>query len=137
MSPKNCFQPRPRITLCVKAAYSPTKLYNILVCVKFFFATGKIYSEYSPDEQRRENTWTFRRKLVILRWSSFHVEHFGRGVAQPGSVLAWGASGRRFKSGRPDHLFAVYHYHITSFTKGFPIALIISRGSSARISNTM
>jgi len=25
-----------------------------------------------------------------------------RGVAQPGSVLAWGASGRRFKSGRPD-----------------------------------
>lgn len=26
-----------------------------------------------------------------------------RGVAQPGSVLAWGASGRRFKSFRPDH----------------------------------
>ena len=25
-----------------------------------------------------------------------------RGVAQPGSVLAWGASGRRFKSSRPD-----------------------------------
>lgn len=25
-----------------------------------------------------------------------------RGVAQPGSVLAWGASGRRFKSGRPE-----------------------------------
>ncbi len=25
-----------------------------------------------------------------------------RGVAQPGSVLAWGASGRRFKSFRPD-----------------------------------
>ena len=29
--------------------------------------------------------------------------HF-RGVAQPGSVLAWGASGRRFKSFRPDQL---------------------------------
>lgn len=25
-----------------------------------------------------------------------------RGVAQPGSALAWGASGRRFKSYRPD-----------------------------------
>jgi hypothetical protein len=25
-----------------------------------------------------------------------------RGVAQPGSVLAWGASGRPFKSARPD-----------------------------------
>jgi hypothetical protein len=25
-----------------------------------------------------------------------------RGVAQTGSALAWGASGRRFKSGRPD-----------------------------------
>ncbi len=25
-----------------------------------------------------------------------------RGVAQPGSALVWGASGRRFKSGRPD-----------------------------------
>jgi hypothetical protein len=27
-----------------------------------------------------------------------------RGVAQPGSALAWGASGRRFKSARPDQL---------------------------------
>ena len=27
---------------------------------------------------------------------------FSRGVAQPGSVLAWGASGRPFKSARPD-----------------------------------
>ena len=26
-----------------------------------------------------------------------------RGVAQFGSALAWGASGRRFKSSRPDH----------------------------------
>ena len=26
-----------------------------------------------------------------------------RGVAQPGSALVWGASGRRFKSGRPDN----------------------------------
>jgi uncharacterized protein YbaR (Trm112 family) len=27
-----------------------------------------------------------------------------RGVAQPGSALAWGARGRRFKSCRPDQL---------------------------------
>ena len=26
-----------------------------------------------------------------------------RGVAQPGSALHWGCSGRRFKSCRPDH----------------------------------
>src|SRR6266568_5647803 len=29
-----------------------------------------------------------------------------RGVAQPGSALAWGASGRWFESSRPDHLKA-------------------------------
>ena len=28
----------------------------------------------------------------------------GRGVAQPGSAHAWGACGRRFKSGHPDQL---------------------------------
>ena len=27
-----------------------------------------------------------------------------RDVAQPGSALHWGCSGRRFKSGHPDHL---------------------------------
>ena len=30
-----------------------------------------------------------------------------RGVAQPGSVLAWGASGRPFKSARPDQYTVV------------------------------
>ena len=30
-----------------------------------------------------------------------------RGVAQPGSVLAWGASGRPFKSARPDQNYRV------------------------------
>jgi len=29
-----------------------------------------------------------------------------RGVAQPGSVLAWGASGRPFKSARPDQFLS-------------------------------
>ena len=33
----------------------------------------------------------------------FHFQH--RGVAQSGSALVWGASGRRFKSGRPDQSF--------------------------------
>ena len=28
-----------------------------------------------------------------------------RGVAQPGSALAWGARGRKFESCRPDQLF--------------------------------
>ena len=32
---------------------------------------------------------------------------FYRDVAQPGSALAWGARGRQFKSGRPDHDFSV------------------------------
>ena len=32
-----------------------------------------------------------------------------RGVAQPGSVLAWGASGRPFKSARPDQFPTMPH----------------------------
>ena len=35
------------------------------------------------------------------------VQVSGRGVAQPGSALAWGASGRWFKSSRPDQFFVV------------------------------
>ena len=34
---------------------------------------------------------------------------FIRGVAQPGSVLAWGARGREFKSHRPDQ-FDIHIY---------------------------
>ena len=34
-----------------------------------------------------------------------------RGVAQPGSVLAWGASGRPFKSARPDQYSTVPHVY--------------------------
>lgn len=33
-----------------------------------------------------------------------------RGVAQPGSVHAWGACGRWFKSSRPDQIIALIHY---------------------------
>ena len=31
-----------------------------------------------------------------------------RGVAQPGSALEWGSSGRWFESSRPDH-FIIFH----------------------------
>lgn len=41
-------------------------------------------------------------------FNSVYLKHKGkvrmkRGVAQLGSALAWGASGRRFKSGRPEN----------------------------------
>ena len=36
-----------------------------------------------------------------MRKRPFFRKHI-RGVAQPGSALAWGASGRQFKSARPD-----------------------------------
>jgi hypothetical protein len=61
----------------------------------------EIYPGYSAQERPGKNTWTFLRKLFILQREIYSI---GRGVAQPGSVLAWGASGRRFKSGRPDHI---------------------------------
>ncbi len=32
----------------------------------------------------------------------FFCDNQKRGVAQPGSALAWGARGRQFESGRPD-----------------------------------
>lgn len=32
-----------------------------------------------------------------------HNTQLVRGVAQPGSALAWGARGREFESRRPDH----------------------------------
>lgn len=37
-----------------------------------------------------------------------------RGVAQPGSALAWGASGRRFKSGRPELVIASGTHSVVS-----------------------
>ena len=40
---------------------------------------------------------------VTAECNLIHLAIYIRGVAQPGSALVWGASGRRFKSGRPDH----------------------------------
>ena len=34
-----------------------------------------------------------------------------RGVAQPGSALAWGARGRGFKSRRPDQVAEMVRYY--------------------------
>lgn len=41
--------------------------------------------------------------IGCLNILSFALQNL-RGVAQPGSALVWGASGRRFKSGRPDQI---------------------------------
>ena len=40
-----------------------------------------------------------------------------RGVAQPGSVLAWGASGRPFKSARPDQFYRPCRIHLIELLK--------------------
>ena len=37
-----------------------------------------------------------------------YSRHRLRDVAQPGSVPAWGAGGREFKSHRPDQLIAIF-----------------------------
>jgi hypothetical protein len=37
-----------------------------------------------------------------------------RGVAQPGSALAWGARGRGFKSRRPDQLAEMVRNHLSA-----------------------
>ena len=48
-----------------------------------------------------------KNQIAIHESVEYDTTHFKshkkkRGVAQPGSVLAWGASGRWFKSSRPD-----------------------------------
>ena len=47
--------------------YALTKLYNISIRVKLFLSPLGIYSGYSPNERPCKNTWTFRKKLGILR----------------------------------------------------------------------
>jgi hypothetical protein len=44
----------------------------------------------------------FLLAITLAKRKGFGYNATSRGVAQPGSVLAWGASGRRFKSSRPD-----------------------------------
>ena len=45
-----------------------------------------------------------RRTLSNLLTIAILMPDRFRGVAQPGSVLEWGSSGRRFESDRPDHI---------------------------------
>ena len=44
--------------------------------------------------------------MLILSKYKLYITFYEatRDVAQPGSALHWGCSGRRFKSGHPDHL---------------------------------
>ncbi len=42
--------------------------------------------------------------INLPKWPSLIYNPVHRGVAQPGSALVWGTSGRRFKSSRPDQL---------------------------------
>src|SRR5712672_2276059 len=57
-----------------------------------------------------------------------------RGVAQPGSALAWGASGRWFKSSRPDHLKGPFSRGKLRRTGPslFPTAVSLTTGSPWR-----
>ena len=48
---------------------------------------------------KSERDWTFGIIFNIFIYGT----RLDRGVAQPGSALAWGARCRRFKSSRPDH----------------------------------
>ena len=41
-------------------------------------------------------------KFLKTEFNLSFATHFVRGVAQSGSVLAWGARGRKFESCRPD-----------------------------------
>ena len=58
----------------------------------------------SPDDAK--NAIILNQKFESKIRSPKHdicYNAFLRGVAQPGSVHAWGACGRRFKSSHPDH----------------------------------
>jgi hypothetical protein len=57
--------------------------------------------------------------MIWFEWNGFEPMNAdflpdGRGVAQPGSAHAWGACGRRFKSGRPDQPKILYLQELSS-----------------------
>ena len=47
---------------------------------------------------------------------------YGRGVAQPGSALAWGARGRKFESCRPDQLVTLMRFSKKRLLAGLMLA---------------
>ena len=55
---------------------------------------------YFKDEKRKK---VLQKKNQLLHLQA----QKSRGVAQPGSVLVWGARGRKFKSCHPDLIFKV------------------------------
>ena len=59
----------------------------------------------SPLHSRKQPLREAVRPLTLR--VSKRYEGADRGVAQSGSVLAWGASGRPFKSAHPDHIGSV------------------------------
>ena len=50
-----------------------------------------------------DNCLVFKGVSRIFKCQQIREKPEIRGVAQPGSALAWGARGRGFKSRRPDH----------------------------------
>ncbi len=67
--------------------------------------------------------WEVVNKLANLVINRYNRQRQSRGVAQPGSALAWGARGREFESHRPDHLlvtsalFPILLDHALTFRK--------------------
>ena len=61
----------------------------------------------------------FSNLFYVFFLDEEYIIYYFRDVAQPGSALHWGCSGRRFKSGHPDHLlicvFFIYNIEITVF----------------------
>src|SRR5687768_10088257 len=60
----------------------------------------------------------------------------GRGVAQSGSALAWGARGRRFKSCRPDQ-FVGRAFGMTSLVWRGALVAVIGAMSSAAVAEEL
>ena len=70
----------------------------------FFSLAGDISEEATPDPIPNSEVKLFSvdGTAWVTVWESRSLPAFYRGVAQPGSALAWGARGRKFKSCRPD-----------------------------------
>ncbi len=56
----------------------------------------------TKDDDARNQTVTWEVSLTSPNSMIPIVHRLHRGVAQPGSALAWGVRCRRFKSSRPD-----------------------------------
>jgi hypothetical protein len=86
-----------------------------------------------------------RARLFSWRTENYSVEysgrddvparqHSGRGVAQPGSAHAWGACGRRFKSGHPDTSVSRVPHLAENRSKTARVRAICDRAWTRRVS---